>query len=113
MKIKVSYNTFKVITDKPLDGSTSLSPEETTAFLESTIPHTASRCPISTSRGWEHHKKEKTASDYETVIITWLPALLIAGIALISWLGLCVVLGIPMLIESVVQTARGSSRRTN
>jgi len=64
---------LKIITDKPLKDSTGLAREDTMAFLELSIPATASKCPISTSRNWEHHKKEKTSGEYEAVAITWLP----------------------------------------
>ncbi len=72
MRIKVG-EIFKVITDKPLEDSTKLAQEDIVAFLESSIPTTAIKCPISTSRNWEHHKKEKTSNEYEAVTITWLP----------------------------------------
>ena len=72
MRIKVG-EIFKVITDKPLEDSTGLAREDMMAFLESSIPATAIKCPISTSRNWEHHKKEKTSNQYEAVTITWLP----------------------------------------
>ncbi|MBA7624970.1 hypothetical protein ES703_32390 [subsurface metagenome] len=73
MRIRTADGVFKIITDKPLEDSIELSPEDTMAFLESSIPHTAIKCPISTSRAWEHHKKEKTSGEYEAVTITWLP----------------------------------------
>ncbi len=72
MRIKVG-EIFKVITDKPLEDSTGLSREDTVAYLESSIPAAAIKCPISTSRAWQHHKKEKTSGEYEAVAITWLP----------------------------------------
>ena len=74
MKIDSTDSTFKIITDKPLDGSSELPEESAKTYLESSIPNTASKCPISTSRAWQHHKKEKTSGDYEAVTITWLPA---------------------------------------
>jgi hypothetical protein len=73
MRIRMADGVFKIITDKPLESSTELAPEDTMAFLDSAIPSTAIKCPISTSRAWEHHKKEKTSDQYEAVTITWLP----------------------------------------
>ncbi|MFC1907106.1 bifunctional DNA primase/polymerase [Chloroflexota bacterium] len=73
MKIKTTGGVFKIITDKPLDGSNELPQESLKAYLESSIPNTTSKCPISTSRAWQHHKKEKTSDEYEAVAITWLP----------------------------------------
>ena len=34
---------------------------------------TTDKCPISTSRAWQHRQKEKTSGEYEAVAITWLP----------------------------------------
>lgn len=72
LRIKVG-EIFKIITDKPLEGSTELAGDDISTYLESSIPNTAIKCPISTSRNWEHHKKEKTSNEYEAVTITWLP----------------------------------------
>jgi len=71
MKIKVG-GMLRIITDKPLENSTELAQEDIQTYLESSIPQTAPKNPISTSRNWQHHKKEKS-SDYEAVTITWLP----------------------------------------
>lgn len=73
---------IKIITDKPLDGSTGLAQEDIQTYLESSIPNTTDKCPISTSRNWERRKKEKTSNDYEAVITTWLPVKEQAEVAL-------------------------------
>jgi len=73
MRIKTAGGVFKIITDKPLEGSTELPQENIKTYLESSIPNTTSKCPISTSRAWQHHKKEKSSDEYEAVAITWLP----------------------------------------
>jgi hypothetical protein len=71
VRIKVGA-VFKVLTDKPLKTSTVLKSEDVKAYLESTIPETAFKCPISTSRNWEQGK-HKRENDYKGVTITWLP----------------------------------------
>jgi len=72
MRIKVG-NVLRIITDKPIENSIELARDDISTYLESSIPTNASKCPISTSRNWEHHKKEKTSNEYEAVTITWLP----------------------------------------
>jgi len=73
MKIRSAGGMFKIITDRPLDGSTELPQGSLRTYLEASIPQTASRCPISTSGAWQHHKNDKSSSEYEAVTTTWLP----------------------------------------
>jgi hypothetical protein len=72
MKI-TSGNIFKLITDKPLKDSTALTSEQLKGYLESAIPNTAKKCPISTSRNWRREKNTKKDSDYIAVTQSWLP----------------------------------------
>ena len=72
VKIKTG-GVYKIITDKPVTGSTALKQNEVKGYLESSIPLAADKNPISTSRGWEHHKSDKTKGEYEAVYNTWLP----------------------------------------
>ena len=73
IKVKQANGMFRIIVNKLVDGSTELPQDHITTYLESSIPSTASKCPVSTSRAWQHHKKEKSSSDYESVTTTWLP----------------------------------------
>ena len=72
MKIK-SGSVFKLITDKPLKNSTALLSEQLKGYLETAIPNTAYKCPISTSRNWRREKNTKKENDYVTVTQSWLP----------------------------------------
>lgn len=72
MKI-TSGSIFKLITDKPLKDSTTLTSEQLKGYLESAIPNTTFKCPISTSRNWRREKNTKKDSDYIAVTQSWLP----------------------------------------
>lgn len=72
LKIK-SGKVFKLITDKPLKNSTALPSEQLKGYLESAIPNTTSKCPISTSRNWRREKNTKKETGYIAVTRSWLP----------------------------------------
>ena len=72
MKI-TSGSIFKLITDKPLKDSAALSQTSVRGYLESAIPTTAAKCPISTSRNWRREKNVKKSGDYIAVTRSWLP----------------------------------------
>jgi hypothetical protein len=64
---------FKLVTDKPMKNSTALSQVDVKGYLESVIPTTDFKCPISTSRNWQREKNTKKDSGYTAVTRSWLP----------------------------------------
>ena len=72
MKI-TSGKVFKLITDKPLKDSTALTSEQLKSYLESAIPNTTFKCPISTSRNWRREKNTQKETGYTAVTRSWLP----------------------------------------